>query len=135
MNTKTKLLAAFVLIGLAGLTFNGCKKSNEKLIVGTWKVTKVMQGVTDVTSEWIKGPYIETYASGGVYSYTGQPKGNGQFDVGSGKYTWDGKTTFKRNGVSSQSSVTCTVKILDKSNLEFTYSDGSVIWDYTFVKQ
>ena len=128
---KKIILFSFLAIGLLA----GCKKSNSKLIVGSWKVTKVMKGTADVTSTWSATAYTETYASDGNYSYTGQPKSGSTPEVGSGKYTWDGSTMFKRNGVSSQSSVTCTIKTLSKSALQFTYTDSGENWDYTFEKK
>ncbi len=121
----------FFIACLSLVTFMACNKSNAKRIVGTWKATKVMEGAKDVTTDWTKNSYTETYASGDGYSYTGQPDGKS----GSGKYAWDNETVLKRSGVSGQSSVTCTITTLDKSNLSFSCVDNGTTWQFSFQKQ
>lgn len=120
------------MVAITALTFTACSKSNEKQIVGTWKVIKVMQGSKDVTADWTKSPYKEVYGSDGNYSYSGQP---GNTISGAGKYTWDNETALKRNGVSGQSSVSITIKSLEKSDMQFTFTDNGDLWDFTFVKE
>lgn len=114
----------------AVLAFSACR-SNKKQIERTWTVTKVTQAGTDLTASYVAAGYKETYASGGAYSYTGQPGSN---PTGSGSYSWDNKTSFKRNGVSSQPSVTCTVKKLTNSDFEYSYTDKGDEWVFTFKK-
>lgn len=119
-----------LLFALTTLPFLSCKK-NEKRIIGTWTVVKVTKGSTDLTSVYADSGYRETYGSNGSFAYTGQPT---SIRSGSGKYSWNDKTTFKRYGVSGQTSVTCTNVNVDKKSLNYSYTDNGEVWTFQFKK-
>lgn len=111
------------------LLFTNCK-SNEKQIERTWTIVSVTADGKDVSADYKTSGYKETYQDG-KYSYSGQP---GSTASGSGNYTWNGNTELKRNGVSGQSSVTCTLKKLDRNDFQYSYVDNGKEWIFTFEK-
>ncbi len=127
LDMKKKLFVSLVVF--ASLVF-GCKP-NEKQIERTWSIVSVTQAGTNLSANYIATGYKEIYGKNSAYSYSGQPGSN---PTGSGSYTWDNKTTFKRNGTSSQPSVTCTIKILDNNDFQYTYVDKGDEWIFTFKK-
>lgn len=121
MKNYIYLLSVLLLSG-------ACQKSNEKRIIGTWQITKVIRAGNDITSQYTATSYTETYSADGNYSYTGQPDGKS----GTGKYTWDGSALFKRSGVSGQSSVDCTIKNLTSKELDYTTTMSGEAWEFIF---
>jgi len=111
-------------------TIISCKRSNEKRIVGTWKVVSVIKDSKDETSNWTKHSYTEMYTSDGVYIYSGQPDDK----AGSGSYLWNETDKLTRFGVNGQSTKTLTIINLDKSNFKYQYFDGNEAWIFTLVK-
>lgn len=111
------------------LILGACNKSNEKRIVGTWQVSKVIRSGNDISSLYLATSYTETYTSDGKYTYTGQPDGKS----GSGQYKWDGSTLFKRSGVSGQSSADCVIKNLTTKELDYTTTLSGEPWEFVFT--
>jgi hypothetical protein len=104
------ILALLVVVSLTA----SCKR-DKRQIKRTWVIERVRIGGADLTSEYTKNHYTETYGDDGVYSFSGDPDGNS----GAGKYDWDGKQTIKRNGVSNQESMTLSVQTLTSDEFEY----------------
>lgn len=107
-----------------------CKK-DSKQILASWQVERVIIGGVDKTADYTKNNYTETYADGGVYSFSGDPAGNS----GSGKYTWDGKSTIKRSGVSNQPSMDLTVTTLTNNEFEYKTTISGEEAEFKFKKK
>lgn len=118
-------------LGVAVLLLMGSCKKDSKQILASWQVEKVTIGGVDKTADYTKNNYTETYADGGVYSFSGDPSGNS----GSGKYTWDGKSTIKRSGVSNQSSMDLTVTRLTNDEFEYKTTISGDEAEFKFNKK
>src|SRR5436190_1995137 len=118
----------FLFIGFM-FFFAACKK-DEKQIQRTWTIDNVSIGGADHTAEYKLNHYTETYADGGNYSFTGDPQNNS----GAGKYTWDGKSVIKRNGVSNQASMDLEVLKLTRKEFQYKTSINSEEAVFKFVK-
>lgn len=122
---KKIILASFALIAL----FSGCAK-DTKQIMRSWAVTSVTIDGVDSSAAWTKGPYIETYGDGGVYSFSGDPNGK----KGTGDYQWTSGVAIKRSGVDNQASMEINVLKVTRKVFEYKVTLNGKQYEFKFQK-
>lgn len=118
----------FPLVAMA-LMFSGCAK-DTKQVMRSWAVYSVTVDGADSSAAWKKGPYIETYGDGGVYSFSGDPNGK----KGTGDYQWTSGVKIKRSGVDNQASMEIDVLKVTRKEFEYKVTLSGKLYEFKFKK-
>ena len=126
MNKTMKyLLLALPVIAI----LSGCAK-DTKQVMHSWAVYSVVVDGVDSSAAWKKAPYIETYGDNGVYSYSGDPRGN----KGTGDYQWTSGVKIKRSGVEKQASMEINVLKVTRKDFEYQVTLNGKLYEFKFKK-
>ena len=100
----------------------------ERVSHTTWKMEKVLENGSDVTSFYTGINYLETYAKDGTFTYSSTG------GSGTGKWAFENKDTqIKRNGVNGQSSDDITILELKQTALWYKFTDGNDTYEFHLV--
>ena len=103
-------------------------RSRAARVANEWKMEKVLQNGSDVTSLYTGINYVETYDKDGNYSYSST------MGSGSGKWDFQSKDTqIKRSGVSGQPSITMTILRLKQRSFWYSFMDGNVHYEFHLI--
>ena len=150
MNT-TSIRARFSLVLLLFTLLSGCSKEKtdpaptpEQNLATSWRLTQYLRNNVDETSQLVIRNYEEAYVSPNSYprSYIDE---NAQLKSETGRWAYE--SDRNRISISSVSSVKVTrnsgsvssayydIKKLDATNLWYSFTNGSDLHEFRFVKK